>query len=111
MLNSLVMKTCLTFILLIFCFVLKAQNGNVSAFKKVETTKIPKPIAPAKLVISNLKFNDTKGNNNLGLDAAESAEITFTIKNAGKGEAYESEIILRDKNNTNYVTIGSSKKN
>ena len=110
MLNSFLMKTCLTFILLVFCFVLKAQNGNVSAFKKVETTKIPKPIAPAKLVINNLKFNDIKGNNNLGLDASEFAEITFTIKNEGKGEAYESEIILTDKNNTKYVTIGTTKK-
>jgi len=104
------MKTSLIFILLIFCFVLNAQDRNVSVFKKVETTKIPKPTAPARLVINNLKFNDLNGNNNLGLDANEVGEITFTLKNEGKGEAYESEIILTDKNNTNYITIGSVKK-
>ena len=87
-----------------------AQHKNSSAFKSVETTKIPKPIAPAKLVMSNVKFNDSQGNNNQALDASEQGTISFTLKNEGKGEAYESEIIVEDKTNAKGVRIGTMKK-
>lgn len=102
------MKTYFSIVVLFFSLSLLAQN-NTSAFKKVETTKIPKPTAPAKLVIYNLKFNDSKGNNNLALDAGESADILLTIKNEGNGNAYETEISLNEKNNVKNITISSLK--
>jgi hypothetical protein len=104
------MKSLLFFLLAAFPLSYFAQQKNSSAFKFVETTKIPKPIAPAKLVISNVKFNDSQRNNNQALDASEKGTITFTLKNEGKGEAYESEIIIDNKTNAKGIRIGTSKK-
>jgi WD40 repeat protein len=50
---------------------------------------IPKPLAPANLQISSIKFNDSLGNNNQVLDGNEKASLQFTINNTGKGDAYE----------------------
>ena len=104
------MKSLLFILLLAVPLSYFAQHKNSSAFKSVETTKIPKPIAPAKLVMSNVKFNDSQGNNNQALDASEQGTISFTLKNEGKGEAYESEIIVEDKTNAKGVRIGTMKK-
>lgn len=104
------MKTLFLLIVVSFPFLYFAQNKNYSAFKKVETTKIPKPIAPAKLVITNVKFSDTEGNNNQALDASEQGTITFTLINEGKGEAYETEINLEEKTKVTGIQIGSTKK-
>jgi hypothetical protein len=64
-----------------------AQSGE-SAFKPVYISKVPKPVAPASLVVSDISFSDADGNQNKILDANESAGISFRIKNTGKGDAY-----------------------
>lgn len=100
-------------ILLFYFFIpvlIYSQNGNSSAFKKVETTKIPKPVAPAKLVIKDLQFNDANGNNNQAIDANEEGQITFNLSNEGKGEAYETEVITDLKTQLPGITIGTVKK-
>ncbi len=78
-----------------------------SAFKTINNSKteiaeeitIPKPSAPADLIVSNIIFNDQKGNNNQLLDANENAEIKFTILNNGKGEAYNLVAEIEEVNN------------
>jgi len=100
-------------ILLFYFFIpvlIYSQNVNSSAFKKVETTKIPKPVAPAKLVIKDLQFNDANGNNNQAIDANEEGQITFNLSNEGKGEAYETEVITDLKTQLPGITIGTVKK-
>ncbi len=90
--------------LFIFPLTIFAQKQGSSSFKYVKTNKIPKPKAPPLLTISKLNFYDQKsGNGNSGLDAGENAEIIFTIKNEGRGSAYEVEIIIE--NNTKLKDI------
>jgi hypothetical protein len=48
---------------------------------------IPKPKAPASLFFSNLSFSDKEGNNKT-IDANEQSQISFQLKNTGKGSAY-----------------------
>jgi hypothetical protein len=54
----------------------------------------PKPIAPANLMVSNITFSDTGGNNNNILDVGEDGYIIFTLSNKGKGDAYDVYIYL-----------------
>ncbi len=63
------------------------QSGQ-SEFKSVYISKIPQPTAPANLIVSDITFNDSKGNNNDILDANEKVEIKFKLSNSGKGDAY-----------------------
>jgi hypothetical protein len=64
-----------------------SQTGK-SGFKEVYISKVPRPTAPAQLTVSNIQFDDASGNANQLLDAGESANITFTLKNTGNGDAY-----------------------
>ena len=65
------------------------KNGQQKrGYKVVQSATTPKPSAPADLTVSNIVFNDNKGNDNQLLDADENAEIKFTVLNSGKGEAY-----------------------
>ncbi len=66
-----------------------ANDGYIgqSTFTVSKTT-IPKPTAPANLVLSDIAFNDSKGNSNNILDANEKTEINFRLSNSGKGDAY-----------------------
>ena len=104
------MKPILLLIYILFPVLIYSQSVNSSAFKKVETTKIPKPIAPAKLVIKDLQFNDANGNNNQAIDANEEGQITFNLSNEGKGEAYETEIITDLKIQLPGISISNVKK-
>ncbi len=77
-------------VLLNFLFlsnILIAQTGK-SKFKYVTLNTIPRPKAPANLIIYDVSFNDDEGNKNKILDAEENAEIKFTIENKGQGDAY-----------------------
>jgi len=74
-------------ILLFFAINTNAQQGTSSS-KSVFISKIPKPKAPANLLISNIVFSDAESNNNNILDAGEKAKISFVLKNEGKGDAY-----------------------
>ncbi|NDC31869.1 MAG: hypothetical protein EBZ58_13255, partial [Bacteroidetes bacterium] len=48
----------------------------------------PRPKLPAQLEASQLIFNDSKGNNNKLIDGNEQSQISFQLKNTGKGSAY-----------------------
>lgn len=65
----------------------QAQAGK-SEFKAVRLSKIPKPINPAELIISDVVFSDESGNQDFNLDANEKSEIRFILTNKGKGDAY-----------------------
>lgn len=90
------MKKFLTtsFILIITINII-AQSGT-SKFKFVKLNSIPKPTAPAKLIVSGVTFFDDGGNKNKILDAEEKAELKFTIENVGSGDAYAIEAIIED---------------
>lgn len=67
-------------------------DGFIKVFQieqDLYSDKLPKPIAPANLDISSLKFVDSLGNNNQLMDARENAFIQFLITNTGKGDAYQ----------------------
>ncbi len=82
------MKQLFTLFLIFFLGTYLFSQTGKSEFKSVYISKIPKPIAPANLVLTEISFNDSKGNNNNILDADETAEIRFTLSNKGKGDAY-----------------------
>ena len=66
-----------------------------------ELSVFPKPFAPANLEIKSISFNDKNGNNNNILDANENAEISFSLSNIGKGNAYNLVAEVRPISNTN----------
>ncbi|MEI6749714.1 MAG: caspase family protein [Bacteroidota bacterium] len=76
------------------------SQTNKSSVKEVYISKIPKPTAPAYLIVSAINFSDRHGNNNQLLDANENAEIKFTLSNKGKGDAYN---LVAKINETNQV--------
>ncbi len=82
------MKNIFTFLSLFLLGMNAYCQSGQSGFKSVYISKIPQPQAPANLVITDITFSDSKGNNNKLLDVNESAEIKFTLSNAGKGDAY-----------------------
>ncbi|MFM1757295.1 MAG: hypothetical protein RL621_2292, partial [Bacteroidota bacterium] len=75
-----------------------AQSGQ-SQFKEVKLYGVPKPVAPANLVVSELTFSDARGNLNNALDANETAEIAFVIENNGQGDAYRVKVSIVDSAN------------
>lgn len=78
----------------LMCF---AQRSR-TAFKPVDmSSAIPKPDAPADLLIEDLHFSDAGAEyqNNL-IDAEEKASIRFTIRNAGKGAAYQLRPVIQE---------------
>jgi WD40 repeat protein len=48
----------------------------------------PKPKLPPSIELSQLVFNDNLGNKNNTIDANERSQISFSLKNTGKGSAY-----------------------
>lgn len=80
-------KVYLFFLILCLSQIGFSQTGK-SSFKQIYVSKIPQPTAPAQLTVSDIQFDDASGNGNQLLDAGESANITFTLKNTGKGDAY-----------------------
>ena len=94
----------LSFILLVSFNGLFAQSGS-STFKEVKLFGVPKPMAPANLVISDLVFTDSRGNLNFALDANETAEITFSLKNEGQGDAYRVKVNIVDSANIKGVSF------
>lgn len=96
---------CLIFI---FCAnLLFAQSGS-SKFKHVVLNSIPKPKAPANLIISDVSFNDDAGNKNKILDADEKAEIRFNIENKGQGDAYAILAQIEDSKKVKGIQVPSS---
>lgn len=81
------MKNYLCLLFILCTNIILAQSGT-SKFKHVILNAVPKPKAPANLIISEVSFNDDAGNKNKILDADEKAEIRFTIENKGQGDAY-----------------------
>jgi hypothetical protein len=69
-------------------------------FSSSPTTSIPKPKAPANLIITEISFNDAGGNNNKILDAGENAEILFRVENKGSGKAYSLKAEIKDPKNS-----------
>lgn len=80
-------------------FPLQMQAQRVrTAYKYVDMTAvIPKPDAPADLLIEELRFSDagTEYGNNL-MDAEEKSHIRFVIRNAGKGAAYQLRPVIQE---------------
>ena len=100
------MKQTLIFLFVFtICFNLNAQNTAKSGFKQINISKIPKPTAPANLSISDVVFNDSKGNSNSILDAGEKAEISFKVSNTGKGNAYQLQVEIKDINAVNGISV------
>jgi hypothetical protein len=82
-----------TMVYFLSMFCIYAQSGEGS-FKFVSITKVPKPTGPVHLEISDIDFFDNSGNGNKILDANESGEISFTLKNTGKGDAYQTSVSI-----------------
>jgi hypothetical protein len=82
------MKIINTFVLLLLVVAQAYSQAGKSSFKDVYIATVPRPTAPAYLIVSNVTFIDNQGNNNQLLDANEDAEIKFTLSNKGKGDAY-----------------------
>ena len=80
-------KIYIYFLILCISQVVFSQTGK-SGFKQIYISKVPRPTAPAQLIVTNIQFDDAAGNANQLLDAGESAAITFTLKNTGNGDAY-----------------------
>lgn len=78
----------ITLFLLAMAITVACAGQSKSPEKEVHISRIPKPTAPADLQLQNLSFSDAKGNKNNILDAGEEAEISFLLKNTGKGDAY-----------------------
>jgi hypothetical protein len=76
-----------------------------SDFKQVKLFGVPKPMAPANLVVNDLVFSDARGNGNSALDANETAEIAFTLENTGQGDAYRVLVLIQDSSNVKGVTF------
>jgi hypothetical protein len=79
--------------ILLLCFILHIRSGTSaqtgeSEYKSIYISKVPKPTAPAKLEISNVRFQDIDGNKDNILDAKERGVISFDVANNGKGNAY-----------------------
>lgn len=85
---------------LFFIVATASAQTSSSAFKQVNLVAVPRPQKPANLVISDIQFTDSKeGNNNSSLDAAEKAEINFSIENKGEGTAYSVKLLISDSSN------------
>jgi hypothetical protein len=98
MFKILFMKFFLGF--LFFIVATASAQTSSSAFKQVNLVAVPRPQKPANLVISDIQFTDSKeGNNNASLDAAEKAEINFSIENKGEGTAYSVKLLISDSSN------------
>ncbi len=97
-------KYLLSFILIVLGNYMFAQTGS-SSFKEVKLFGVPRPMAPANLVISDLVFTDSRGNLNFALDANETAEITFTLKNEGQGDAYRVKVNMVDSANIKGISF------
>jgi WD40 repeat protein len=65
-------------------------NHNINIWKNDVNVTIenPTPKLPSILEVSQLMFNDSKGNYNKLIDANEQSQISFQLKNTGKGSAY-----------------------
>jgi hypothetical protein len=57
-----------------------AQSGQ-SEFKSVRLSKIPRPVNPPELEVSDVVFSDEFGNQDKNLDANEKSEIRFILTN------------------------------
>jgi len=66
---------------------------------------LPKPTAPANLVISDITYKDNKNNNNNVLDAGEHSEIEFKLSNTGKGDAYNVIVKCEETNGLKGISI------
>ena len=71
-------------------------KSNSNSLDKLGQTALPKPVSPPILVVENILFNEVKGNGNSILDVNETAEISFTINNIGKGTAYQLRFLTID---------------
>lgn len=88
-------KYSIFFFLILLLAAQSFSQTNRSSVKEVYISKIPKPMAPPNLIISDISFSDKLGNYNLILDANEQAEISFSISNVGKGDAYNLIAIIK----------------
>jgi len=98
-------QTLILLFVFTICFNLNAQNTSKSSFKQINISKIPKPTAPANLNISDVIFNDAKGNSNSILDAGEKSEISFKVSNTGKGSAYQLQVEIKELNAIGGISI------
>jgi hypothetical protein len=98
------MKKFLFFFLIQFaCF------GQFSPTKNVYISIIPKPVEPAHITIENISFSDF-GNNDVNiLNANEKGEIYFTLRNSGKGTAYQLTLSLKVLRNSSGLEIEESR--
>src|ERR1035437_6420585 len=103
------MKKNSIFISLMVLVIQTFSQSNKSAVKEVYISKIPRPTAPAYLIVSAITFSDKQGNNNKLLDVKENAEIKFTITNKGKGDAYNLVAKIAEKNQIKGLLFSETK--
>jgi len=99
-------KNILILIISLFTNYAFAQSGE-SEYKLVKFKKIPKPSAPAHLIISDLFFADAKGSENNALDANETATISFNLENNGLGDAYAIQLSVEDSTNVKGIRFSN----
>jgi hypothetical protein len=76
------------------------KDGVFVAGKEVSApAKIPKSGGPVDLRVTEITFNDSKGNSNDILNPNENGEIKFTLTNKGRGHAYAMVVRVREINN------------
>ena len=90
-------KIYIVALIIMLGFQANSQSGR-SPFKEVHISKIPKPNAPAVLIISDVNFNEINGDNNQELDATEKSVIKFNLSNEGLGDAYNLVIEINEVN-------------
>lgn len=103
-------KNYLLLIVLLFVGnILRAQTGQ-SQFKHVVLNSIPKPMAPAHLVVTDQYFIDAVGSENKALDANETALLSFNIENDGMGDAYAIKLKIQDSANVKGINYSKEIK-
>lgn len=89
-------KFLLIFLILLYIACNTIAQKGISETRFIQISKIPKPTAPASLIVSDIIFSDSAGNNNNTLDANEKAELSFKIKNEGLGDAYSCKMFIEE---------------
>ncbi|MEK7264123.1 MAG: caspase family protein [Bacteroidota bacterium] len=102
------MKYQFLFLTIFFSFLLLSSSLLAQTIEgKSGRTKIyiSKSTGPANLVVENQQFTEPSGNG--FLDAEESGKYIFTLRNAGKGDAFNLKIALLPQTDVKNVSIGT----
>ena len=107
--HSMKKSNLLSILLLLVISNINAQTGQ-SQFKRVVLNSIPKPMAPAHLVVTDQTFFDAVGSENKALDANETVLLSFNIQNDGMGDAYAVKLKIEDSANVKGINFNKEIK-